>query len=349
MDYSGTILRGSSFEPVEGTISVVDGTIDEISPEPTDSETIIAPAFVNAHTHLGDSIAKEAGEGLTLEELVAPPDGLKHRLLEAADDATLVDGMGRSLRYAARSGSVACYDFREGGRDGVDLLREAATGVPIDAVALGRGPPDVVEHADGYGASGANDDDFAEARQTARAAGKPFGIHAGEASPDDLDPALDLDPDFLVHVVHPEPTHLDRIESTGTPVVVCPRSNHLTRVGRAPIETLVDRTTVALGTDNAMLNAPNMFREMAFVATITDCSTVEVLGMATRNGATLLGRRDGVLEPGRPANLVLLDGDSDNLVGYRDPVRALVRRATVEDVIDVIYRGSPVSSTLGTD
>ena len=346
MDYSGTILRGSSFEPVEGTITVVDGTIDEITPEPADSERIIAPALVNAHTHLGDSIAKEAGEGLTLEELVAPPDGLKHRLLETADDDTLVTGMERSLRYAARSGSVACYDFREGGRAGVDLLREAATAVPIDAVAFGRGHPDVLDNADGYGASGANDDDFAEARRAARTAGKPFGIHAGEASPDDLDSALALDPDFLVHVVHPQPAHLERIESTQTPVVVCPRSNYLTKVGRAPIETLVERTTVALGTDNAMLNAPNMFREMAFVATITDLAAVEVLRMATRNGATLLGRRDGVLEPGRPANLVVLDGDSDNLVGYRDPVRALVRRATVDDVIDVVYRGSTVSSAL---
>jgi cytosine/adenosine deaminase-related metal-dependent hydrolase len=44
----------------------------------------------------------------------------------------------------------------------------------------------------------------------------------------------------------------------------------------------------------------------------------------------------GVVEPGRPATLLVLDGDSDNLSGARDPVRAVVRRAGAGDVRELI-------------
>jgi cytosine/adenosine deaminase-related metal-dependent hydrolase len=49
----------------------------------TDSDAIVRPAFVDAHTHIGDSVAKEAGAGLSLDDLVAPPDGPMHRLRRA--------------------------------------------------------------------------------------------------------------------------------------------------------------------------------------------------------------------------------------------------------------------------
>jgi len=53
-------------------------------------------------------------------------------------------------------------------------------------------------------------------------AGKLFGIHAGERDADDINAAMDLDPDFLVHMVHAEPIHLERLADRGTPVAVCP-------------------------------------------------------------------------------------------------------------------------------
>jgi cytosine/adenosine deaminase-related metal-dependent hydrolase len=186
------------------------------------------------------------------------------------------------------------------------------------------------------GASGARDDDFAERRAATREADEPFGIHAGERDPHDLTPALDLDPTCLVHVVHPEPEHLERIEREGVPVVVCPRSNLVTGVGAPPIDDLLDRTTVALGTDNVMLNGPSMSREMEFAAKVGGVDAVDVLRMATVDGAELVGLNCGLIEPGRAAKLVVLDGDSDNLAGARDPVRAVVRRAGVDDVERVV-------------
>ncbi|QLG26574.1 amidohydrolase family protein [Halorarum halophilum] len=336
--FEGTVLVGRDFDPVEGRVVVEDGVITAVEETSTGSTDIVAPAFVNAHTHIGDSIAKEAGRGLSLDELVAPPDGLKHRLLREASREETVAAMRRSLEFMAESGTVAHIEFREGDVAGVEAIRDAGEGVPIESVVLGRGSVDAMEHpeSDGYGASGARDGDFDTARNATRRAGKLFGIHAGERDADDVNPAMDLDPDFLVHMVHPDPVHLDRLADADVPVVVCPRSNLVTNVGVAPLRELVERTTVALGTDNVMLNSPSMFREMEFASKLTDVTAVDVLRMATVNGAELAGLDCGLVEEGRPAKLLVLDGDSDNLAGVRDPVRAVVRRAGETDLKRVV-------------
>ncbi|WP_265108101.1 amidohydrolase family protein [Halosolutus halophilus] len=340
MERTGTILRGRDFDPVEGRLVVDDdGRIEAIEEESVDGTDVIVPAFVNAHTHIGDSIAKEAGGGLSLEDLVAPPDGLKHRLLRAASREELVTGMRRSLRFMQRGGTAACLDFREGDVVGVRMLEEAADGLDVEALAFARGSIDAMHEGAGFGASGANDDRFDRERAATREAGKPFGIHAGEVDSSDVDPALDLEPDFLVHVVHPEPDHLDRVAEQDVPIVVCPRSNLVTDVGFPPVDELAERTTLALGTDNVMLNSPSMFREMEFVAKCSDLPAEEILRMATINGAELANLEYGVLEPGREAEFLVLDGDSDNLAGARDPVRAVVRRAGVDDVSEVVFGG----------
>ncbi len=339
MKRAGTILRGQEFEPVAGRL-VVDtetGRIDRIEAERVESSAIIIPAFVNAHTHLGDSMAKEAGAGLTLEELVAPPDGLKHRLLRAASREDVIDAMERSLSFMQASGTAAALDFREGGIEGVDLLRTATRGSDLDVLALARESIVAMEAGDGFGASGANDDTFDHERGATREAGKPFAIHAGEVDTSDILPAIELEPDFLVHMVHAEADHLERVANDEIPVVVCPRSNLATGVGTPPIAALHERTAVALGTDNVMLNSPSMFREMEFAAKLSGLPAEAILRMATVNGADLAGLEYGVLEAGRPARFIVIDGASDNLSGAQDPARAVVRRAGVSDVLEVCF------------
>jgi len=339
MIVEGTVLRGREFEPVEGRVVVEDGEITAVEEAGVDGDAIVCPAFVNAHTHIGDSIAKEAGEGLTLDELVAPPDGLKHRLLRQADRGELVGAMARSLSYMERSGTGAFLEFREGGVDGVEAINEALEGSDLESVVLGRETVAAMERADGFGASGTNDGDFRTERRATREAEKLFGIHAGEVDSTDINQALDLDPDFLVHMVHAEALHLERVADSEVPVVVCPRSNLVTGAGRPPVEALAERTTVALGTDNVFLNSPSVFREMAFTSKLYDLPAREVLRMATVNGAEIAGLDCGVVEPGRPARLCVLDGDSDNLCGVQDPVRAVVRRAETADVERVVLSG----------
>ena len=335
-ELAGTVLAGESFEPLSGRVVVDGGRIEAVEEAPTDSTDIIVPAFVNAHTHLGDSVAKDAAVGLSLDEAVVPPDSLKHRRLQAASRDELVTAMRRTLSHMRRTGTVSCLDFREFGVEGARALRDAAAPLDIDPFIFGSDDPAVLDAADGYGASGANDADFTDERAACTARDAPFAIHAGEPNDSDIHPALDLEPDLLVHMVHADGTHLDRVADQSVPIVACPRANAVLDVGRPPIGALLEHTTVAIGTDNVMLNPPNMFREMAYTATHFDVSARGVLRMATTAGADIAGLDCGRIEPGRRAALTVLDGGSDNLAGSDNPLEAVVRRATPLDVERVV-------------
>lgn len=335
-EFEGTILAGQSLAPVRGRVVIADGEISAVEQETTTSTDIILPAFVNAHTHIGDTVAKEAAVGLSLNEAVVPPDSLKHRRLAEASHEELVSGMRRTMQFMRQTGTARFLDFRESGPDGARALREAADGLAVEPFIFGSGRPEVLESADGYGASGANDADFTTQRRATREADLPFAIHAGEPNATDIHPALDLDPDLLVHMVHATDEHLERVAQQDVPVAVCPRANLTLRVGRASIAELLDHTTVALGTDNVMLNPPSMFREMAHTVKNYDVTAREVLTMATVGGAEAMGLNCGVIEPGRRAALVVLDGDSHNLTGVEDPIQAVVRRAGPLDIKNTI-------------
>lgn len=332
MKLEGTILHGKHFEPVTGSLIIENGQITAIEQHETTNPDIICPAFVNAHTHIGDSVAKEAGEGLSLDELVAPPDGLKHRILRDTPRDELIEHMRYSARLMQQTGTALFLDFREGGTDGVTALQTALSDLAIQGFILGRGPATVLETSDGYGASGARDASFDKQRTAAKTHEKPFAIHAGERDSDDIDGALALDPAFLIHMVHPTTEHLAALRERKIPVVVCPRSNLVTNAGTPPIRELLDRTLVALGTDNVMLNGPSMFREMEFTAKLFDISARETLGMATWAGAELIGADYGVLAENKPAKVFVIDGESENIRGYHDPVRTVVRRAERADI-----------------
>jgi 5-methylthioadenosine/S-adenosylhomocysteine deaminase len=70
----------------------------------------------------------------------------------------------------------------------------------------------------------------------------------------------------------------------------------------------------------------------------------DALTMATRSGARAagLGDRIGAIEPGRLADLVVVDLQSVFVSPVHRPVSALVFNATPRDVRDVIVDGRPV-------
>ncbi len=363
---SGSILCGDELEVVEGYICIRDGVIVEVCEEPGSMDArahgIIVPCFVNAHTHIGDSVLKDP-QVTDLASLVQPPDGLKHRVLRTTDPHDLVRAMRASIQDMAATGTSAFADFREGGLRGVQALQQAASCAPVDAVIFGRpagsgggdsaygsddadrgGSTDLKDEigsilgcADGIGISSTSDyeDGVAAAiAECARKCGGRFAIHAGELDSTDIKDALALNPGLLIHLTHASTDDLCRVSDQDIPVVVCLQSNLLTRVGVPPVEAMFAAdVTVAAGTDNVMFNSVDMFAEMRFLSSVFALSEQQVLGMCTRSGALALGLNCGTIEMGADAKVMVLDKDSYNLVGARNILRSVVRRARAGDIL----------------
>ena len=344
----GTIIFGDEFEPVDGFITIEDGIIKNIEESTVVSDVIIAPCFVNAHTHIGDSVIKDP-PFLPLSELVQPPDGLKHRILRETPNEGLVFSMKASLSDMIKTGTCAFCDFREGGLAGIEALHEAiqAAGTNPGVKALTFGRPadrdmDYLDFCDGTGLSSTNDMEPGFIRdivERTKSRGKKFAIHAGERDSTDISSALALQPDFLIHLTNIDRKNIRDVADAGIPVVVCPRSNYITRSGIPPIGKMLDAgIPVSVGTDNVMLNSVNMFSEMEFLAKTNLYDDRQVFKLCTLNGAKLLGldKESGSIKKGKKARLMILNKESDNMQGIRNPLSSLVRRARPDDIIRII-------------
>ena len=129
----------------------------------------------------------------------------------------------------------------------------------------------------------------------------------------------------------------------GVHVLHCPGSNLKLGSGIAPVTAMRHRgIPVSLGADGAACNNHlDMFREMRLAAAL-QAATVrpgaltarDVLWMATREGARALGRQDdiGSVEPGKRADIVLVERDRPHLAPDADIWSTLVYAARASDV-----------------
>lgn len=103
-----------------GFITQIDEDSSSRSTEEVFTESLVTPAFINAHTHLGDVVAKEAAWNAALDKAVGV-NGVKFRKLQ--EKAAEVSGAIHAiLQNMAQSGVAAFVDFREGGIEGVSLF-----------------------------------------------------------------------------------------------------------------------------------------------------------------------------------------------------------------------------------
>ena len=298
---NGIILKGRDLVPIHENIVVDDGKIIEISKDAKEGRiidvdgAIVCPSFINGHIHIGDSIIKDEGYGLTLAEMVKPPNGVKHVALSNADDDELVDAMSQSMWDMVNSGTTHFIDYREGGIEGVKLLRKASKDIPIKPIILGRDDsfygddPDLgkvktairklLKVADGIAPSGFGEITSEVADLITSECdryGKISSIHVAESESNQIESlnnenitevakGVKSNFDQLVHLTNPKANDLELVAGSNQNVVVCPRANATLNVGVAPLNKMLDlKMKPLLGTDNVMLNSPNMFRELEF-------------------------------------------------------------------------------------
>jgi cytosine/adenosine deaminase-related metal-dependent hydrolase len=138
-----------------------------------------------------------------------------------------------------------------------------------------------------------------------------------------------------VHCVHLNQAEIELFAETGTGVCHCPSSNMRLGSGIAPIRDLLDvGASVALGVDGSASNDSSHLLAEARMALLlqrvdgapTALSAEDVLWMATRGGAAVLGRDDvGQLAPGKAADVIGLRLDRLDYAGaLHDPLAPLI-------------------------
>lgn len=379
---NATVLYGDGMKAIKANIVIEDNQIVEISKNKINKGKkidakghIVSPAFINSHIHIGDSIAKDVGDGKSIDEIIKPPHGLKHRILSESKPSEIVNSMRQSIKDMLWSGTSTFVDFREGGLGGIELIREAAEALPIRKIILGRHPlfhdedaqkseikkvvKKLLKSCDGIGLSGFGEirDDIALLiTKICKKQGKISAIHAAEykqiqersielTGKSEVQRAVESNFNMLVHLTAPVGDDLKLVSENDSSVVCCPRSNGILSVGIPPVKDFFrHKINVLLGTDNVMFNSPNMFREMEYALKVTRgyyreyFPPAEILKMATVNAANALNLDTGCIKEDKCPDLIILKQKS------KDPILSVINRTELLDIKNIILQGNLIFS-----
>ena len=220
-----------------------------------------------------------------------------------------------------------------------------------------------MKQCDGIGVSGANENSTSVLNHYSKIT-KLRAIHSAETKQStsrskkvtgksETIRALTLKPDFLVHMTYASKTDLQKSSKKTRGIVICPRANSALAEGIPDIE-LMQKSgcTLALGTDNVMINAPDMFREMDFIWKVTmgihkkRINAKEILKMATVNGGKILNKPIGTIQSGKIADCIFLDKHALDLEPMHDPHASIVHRASESTIKAVMIGGKLVHGKL---
>ncbi|HDR16948.1 MAG TPA: S-adenosylhomocysteine deaminase, partial [Desulfobacteraceae bacterium] len=159
---------------------------------------------------------------------------------------------------------------------------------------------------------------------------------------------------IAVHCVHVQDEDVSLMAEKGVRVVTTPESNMKLASGTARVKKYLEAgLTVGLGTDGcASNNDLDMFGEMDTAAKLGKISTMDptaapapvVYKMATIEGAKALGmeKRIGSIEPGKKADIIIIDTNTPHMTPMYEPFSHLVYAANGGDVTHTIIGGSLV-------
>lgn len=340
---------------------------------------LVLPGFINAHTHIGDSIGKDIALNNSVDKRIHPVFGVKSKILKNTSNNNLVDFMANTCHSMIRKGITTFVDFREGGLNGIGLLQKAISNIPIRSIILGRVefyqgaegirknlsfPKEKVKElktllkqCDGLGISGANENSTSVLDYYSKVNTPIKAIHSSEteqsvstskkvSGKSETTRALYLKPDFLVHMTHASKRDLKFASKKTRGIVVCPRANSALSEGIPDVDLMQKAgCTIALGTDNVMINSPDMFREMDFLWKVTmgihkkRIDPKDILKMATVNGGKILKKNIGTINTGKIADCIFIDKHALDLEPMHNPHASIVHRASESAIRAVMVGG----------
>ena len=382
-----SILFGDDLKFIESTdIKITNKKFQSISPQIISSKEkildckglLLIPGLINSHTHIGDSIGKDVSLDSNADSRIHPVSGIKQRILTETPKKELAKFIRKSAISMLRKGITTFVDFREGGIDGIQLLKDAIKGNPIRSIILGRidyyqtksdiqkntSMPEsyqlelksLLRNCDGIGISGPNENSDSNL-DTYSKIKKLRAIHAAETLQSystsqkvfkSSEPmrALLAKPTFLVHMTFATKNDLRKISKNVRGIVICPRANAALAEG-IPDIVLMDKMNcnLAIGTDNVMINSPDLFREMDYLWKVSMAlykkriDPKKILKMATTNAGKILNQKIGSIKEGFLADCIFLEKKSIDLDPLNNPHAAIVHRASENSIKAIMIGG----------
>ena len=342
---------------------------------------LLIPGFINSHTHIADSIGKDITLNSTVNQKIHPMFGIKSKILKNTSNEYLSTFMKNTCHSMIQKGITTFVDFREGGLDGAILLKKVVDDLPIRTILLGRldfhqstseikknSPfpkekirelPSLLKICDGIGISGANEHSTSVLHSYSKTK-KLRAIHSSETiesvqkskritGKSETLRALSLKPDFLIHMTHASKKDLYVTSKKTRGIIICPRANSSLSEGIPDIEKMQNAgCLLGLGTDNVMINSPDMFREMDYLWKVTmgikkkRIDPKEILKMATVNAGKILKKEIGIIQTKKIADCIFLDKHALDLEPMHNPYASIVHRASQSTIKAVMIGGKIV-------
>jgi len=388
-----SILYGTELKYIESTdVQIKNGNFKKISKKISSKEKsidcsnlLLIPGFINSHTHIADSIGKDLSIDADVDSKIHPMIGLKQKLLKETPKKSLSKYMKNSAKSMIKNGITTFIDFREGGLDGILLLKSALDNLPIRCIILGRiehyntkneikqNMPLPKEHikqltqllknCDGIGISGTNENSNSNLQSYAKTK-KIRAIHAAETKDSvntskkltgksEIQRAMLLRPSFLIHMTFATKNDLKLVAENTRGIVICPRANSSLAEG-IPDISLMQKfgCNITIGTDNVMINSPDIFREMDYLWKVTMGMSQsrfdprQILKMATVNAGKMLNQKIGCIKENYFADCLFINKNSLDLEPMNNVYASIVHRASENSINAVMIGGKIVNGKL---
>ena len=388
-----SILYGTELKYIESTdVQIKNGNFKKISKKISSKEKsidcsnlLLIPGFINSHTHIADSIGKDLSIDADVDSKIHPMIGLKQKLLKETPKKSLSKYIKNSAKSMIKKGITTFIDFREGGLDGVLLLKSALHNIPIRCIILGRiehyntkneikqNMPlpkghikqltQLLKNCDGIGISGTNENSNSNLQSYAKTK-KIRVIHAAETkdsvntskkltTKSEIQRAMLLRPSFLIHMTFATKNDLKLVAKNTRGIVICPRANSSLAEG-IPNISLMQKSgcNITIGTDNVMINSPDIFREMDYLWKVTmgmsqsRFDPKEILKMATVNAGKMLNQKIGCIKENYFADCLFINKNSLDLEPMNNVYASIVHRASENSINAVMIGGKIVNGKL---